>query len=109
METKMTREHPYPWVEAGEGARRRVLAQTPEAMTVEVEFSKGAVGEPHHHPHVQTIFVAAGEFEFTIDGEKKSVSAGDSLVIPSNAVHGCVCLNDGRLIDSFSPRRDDFL
>lgn len=99
----------YPWVEAGEGVRRRVLAETPEAMTVEVEFAKGAVGAPHSHMHVQTIFVAAGQFEFTIDGAVRTVSAGDSLVIPSNAHHGCVCLEDGKLIDSFTPRRDDFL
>ncbi|MEL6522840.1 MAG: cupin, partial [Pseudomonadota bacterium] len=35
--------------------------------------------------------------------------AGDSLIIPSNAVHGCKCLQSGKLIDSFTPRRDDFL
>jgi len=30
-------------------------------------------------------------------------------VIPSEAVHGCVCLEPGELIDCFTPRRDDFL
>ncbi len=99
----------YPWVDAGDGVRRRVLAETHEAMTVEVEFAKGAVGDPHSHVHVQTIFVADGRFEFTVDDEVRTVSAGDSLVIPSNARHGCICLADGRLIDSFTPRRDDFL
>ena len=78
-------------------------------MTVGVEFKAGAVGDPHSHVHVQTIFVAAGEFEFTIDGEVRKVSAGDSLIITSNAVHSCICLSDGKLIDSFTPRRDDFL
>ena len=105
----MTTGKSFPWVEAGEGVRRRILAENPEAMTVQVEFSKGSVGDPHHHPHVQTIFVAAGRFEFTVDGEVKQYAAGDSLVIPSNVVHGCVALEDGTLIDSFVPRRDDFL
>ncbi|MEL7151967.1 MAG: cupin domain-containing protein [Pseudomonadota bacterium] len=105
----MTEASMYPWVDAGEGVRRRILAETPEAMTVEVEFAKGAVGDPHAHVHVQTIFVAAGQFEFTVDGVTMVVSAGDSLVIPSNAVHGCVCIENGKLIDSFTPRRDDFL
>lgn len=99
----------YPWVDAGSGVRRRVLAETPDAMTVEVEFQAGAVGDPHNHAHIQTIFVAAGEFEFTIDGATRQVQAGDSLIIPSNAVHGCKCLQSGKLIDSFTPRRDDFL
>ena len=78
-------------------------------MTVEVEFEAGAIGEAHSHPHIQTIFVAAGAFEFEIAGETRAVTAGDSLIIPSNAVHGCKCVEAGRLIDSFTPRRDDFL
>jgi quercetin dioxygenase-like cupin family protein len=97
------------WVEAGEGVRRRILAHTPEAMTVEVEFQSGALGDPHSHAHVQTIFCAAGTFRFTVGDEEKTISAGDSLIIPSNVTHGCVALEAGKLIDSFTPRRDDFL
>lgn len=99
----------FPWVDAGEGVRRRVLAETPEAMTVEVEFAAGGVGDPHNHVHVQTIFVAEGKFEFTVEGNVKTLNQGDSIIIPSNAVHGAICLEKGRLIDSFTPRRDDFL
>lgn len=100
---------PFDWEEVDAGVRRRILAHSPEAMTVQVEFKKGSVGDPHHHEHVQTIFVKSGRFEFTVDGETKQFGEGDSLVIPSNAVHGCVALEDGELIDSFVPRRDDFL
>ncbi|MEP1208136.1 MAG: cupin domain-containing protein [Rhizobiaceae bacterium] len=105
----MKTDSTFPWVNAGEGVRRRVLAENPEAMTVQVEFSKGAIGEPHHHAHVQTIFVASGRFEFTVGDRVEQYGAGDSLVIPSNTPHGCVALEDGTLIDSFVPRRDDFL
>ena len=105
----MSEAKTFPWVDAGEGVRRRILAHTPEAMTVEVEMNAGGVGEPHNHVHVQTIFVAAGTFEFTIEGKAQTVSAGESLIIPSNAMHGAVCLEKGTLIDSFTPRRDDFL
>lgn len=105
----MSQDRSYPWVDAGDGVRRRVLAQTPDAMTVQVEFPKGAVGPPHSHPHTQTVFVKAGRFAFTIDGVEREVTAGDSLVIPPDAVHGCVALEDGTLIDGFFPRRDDFL
>ena len=105
----MTDANNFPWVDAGAGVRRRVLAHTPEAMTVQVEMETGGIGEPHSHVHVQTIFVAAGKFEFTIEGDARTVAAGDSIIIPSNAVHGAVCLEKGTLIDSFTPRRDDFL
>lgn len=99
----------FPWVDADEGVRRRVLAHTEAAMTVEVEFQAGAAGAIHSHPHVQTIYVRSGTFDFVVDGKERRVTTGDSLVIPSGAEHGCKALEAGSLIDSFSPRRDDFL
>jgi quercetin dioxygenase-like cupin family protein len=53
--------------------------------------------------------VESGKFEFTINGVKKIVSAGDCLYKEPDAVHGCVCLEPGMLIDCFSPMRADFL
>ena len=100
----------FPVVDADSGVTRQVLADHPDLMVVAFNFSdKGAEGKLHNHPHIQSTFVRSGRFEFSIDGEKFEVSSGDSFVIPSNAVHGCVCLEPGTLIDSFTPRRDDFL
>ena len=57
----------------------------------------------------QVTYVESGKFEFTINGVKKIVSAGDCLYKEPDAVHGCVCLEPGMLIDCFSPMRADFL
>ena len=100
---------PLDWVVADPGVRRRVLAHNPQAMTVQVAFEKGAEGAVHSHPHIQTIFVKSGVFDFVVNGVERQVSAGDSLVIPSQAEHGCRCVEAGELVDSFVPRRDDFL
>lgn len=100
----------YPVVNTDPGVTRQVLADHPELMVVAFVFGEqGAEGKLHHHPHIQSTFVKSGRFAFTIDGEKIEVSAGDSFVIPTNVEHGCVCLEPGTLIDSFTPRRDDFL
>ena len=100
----------YPVVSTGEGVTRQVLADCPELMTVAFRFAAaGATGAPHHHPHVQSTFVQSGRFLFTIAGRDFEVGPMDAFVIPSNAVHGCVCLEPGLLIDGFTPRRDDFL
>lgn len=104
-----TENGPFEWVQADEGIRRRVLAHTPDAMTVEVAFDANAVGAPHSHPHLQTVFVQSGKFVFTIDGKETVVQSGDSLVIPREAHHGCKAIEPGTLIDCFVPRRDDFL
>jgi len=99
----------YPIVATGEGVTRQVLCENADLMTVKFAFEKGGVGAAHHHVHIQSTYVLSGKFRFTVDGIDKELSAGDSLMIPSNAVHGCVALEAGSLIDTFTPRRDDFL
>ncbi|KAG1649330.1 3-oxoacyl-[acyl-carrier-protein] reductase [Nymphon striatum] len=100
----------YPIVETGENVTRQVLSDDPSLMTVEFAFSKaGAIGALHNHPHVQSTYVAEGQFRFTVGDDTFEVGPGDSFVIPSGATHGCTCLKPGRLVDCFTPRRDDFL
>ena len=67
-------------VKAGEGVVRRVLAYSKDLMCVENTFEKGAVGSLHHHPHTQITYVVSGEFEFNIEGEKRIVKAGDTML-----------------------------
>ncbi len=100
---------PYPSVVADEGVARRVLAENADLMVVEFTFDQGAVGALHHHVHVQSTFVAEGVFDFTVGSETRRMTPGDSLVIESNVEHGCKAIEAGRLIDTFTPRRDDFL
>ncbi|WP_293794596.1 cupin domain-containing protein [uncultured Pantoea sp.] len=93
----------------GNGVTRRILAHGGTMMAVEVTFEQDAVGPLHHHPHEQLTYVLSGRFAFTIDGVTKEVSAGDSLYKAPNIVHGCVCLEAGVLLDTFTPQREDFL
>ncbi len=99
----------FPVVAAAPGVTRQVLADNPQLMTVAFTFEAGAEGALHDHPHLQATYVESGRFAFTIAGEESVVGPGDSFVIPSGAKHGCRCLEAGRMIDSFTPRRDDFL
>ena len=93
----------------GEGVTRKVLAYCDEAMCVAHHFEKGAVGALHSHPHTQITYVAEGVFEFEIDGEKKVVKTGDTLLKQNGVLHGAVCLEKGVLIDFFTPMREDFV
>ncbi len=93
----------------GAGVVRRILSYTDELMVVENQFEKGAVGALHHHPHTQITYVVSGKFEFEINGEKKIVAAGDSMLKKDGIEHGCVCLEAGVLLDIFSPMREDFV
>ncbi|HWJ73066.1 MAG TPA: cupin domain-containing protein [Kaistia sp.] len=88
---------------------RRVLVDLPELMLVEFTFEAGGIGALHAHPHVQSSYVAEGRFEVTIGDVTKEIAAGGAFIVPSGVAHGVKALVAGRLVDSFTPRRDDFL
>lgn len=97
------------WEELGGGVSRKMLGYDNQIMMVLVKFEKGALGSPHRHFHTQATYCAAGKFEFEIDGVKQVVNAGDGVYIEPNLLHSAVCLEEGILIDTFSPVREDFL
>lgn len=97
------------WEELGGGVSRKFLGYDNQIMMVLVKFEKGALGSPHQHFHTQSTYCVAGKFEFEIDGEKQVVKAGDGVYIEPNLLHSAVCMEEGMLIDTFSPVREDFL
>lgn len=97
------------WEPVARGMKRKIMAYDESLMMVRVEFETGGVGTLHQHPHVQITNVESGAFEVEIGGEKRILKAGDAFYVPSEVLHGAVCLEAGVLIDIFSPMREDFL
>lgn len=93
----------------GGGTHRRVLAHDKPLMVVEVSFEAGAEGAMHSHPHVQCSYVLSGVFRYTVEDETVEMHAGDSIIVPGGKMHGTVCVEPGKLLDVFTPQRDDFL
>ena len=102
-------EKEMPWQDAGPGIKRQIMAYDGQLMMVKVKFETGAVGTPHTHYHSQATYVASGRFELTIGDRKQVLEAGDGYYVEPDQEHGCVCLEAGILIDTFSPMRQDFL
>lgn len=69
---------------------------------------KGAVVPEHQHPHEQIMHVVEGDFEFTLDGETKICKPGDIVHIPSNLPHSGKAITPCKLIDVFSPVREEY-
>ncbi|QZY57533.1 cupin domain-containing protein [Crassaminicella profunda] len=53
--------------------------------------------------------MAKGKFEFLIEEEKTILETGDSFYVKANKVHSCVSVEEGIVVDIFSPQREDFL
>jgi quercetin dioxygenase-like cupin family protein len=97
------------WLDLGGGIKRKVMAYDNQMMVVKVAFEAGGIGAIHSHPHTQASYVASGKFDITIDGKTQTLKGGDVYFVPSDLVHGAVCLEAGELIDVFHPLREDFL
>ena len=97
------------WENPAPGVNRQIMAYDGQLMMVKVKFDKGAVGSMHEHYHSQATYVVSGKFELTIGDKKEILSAGDGYYVAPDELHGCVCLEAGILIDTFSPVRADFL
>ena len=74
----------------------------------EVELAAGAVVSTHQHPHEQVTLVLSGRFEFTVGTETRVMEAGTCAVIPGHTPHSGRALTACRVIDVFSPARDDY-
>jgi unsaturated pyranuronate lyase len=73
-----------------------------------VELKKGTIVPEHHHVHEQITYVIEGQLDMTIDGKLCSLKPGMVQIIPSNTPHGASAVLDCKLIDTFSPTREDY-
>ncbi len=69
---------------------------------------KGAEVPEHSHMNEQLMQVLEGEFEFTLDGVTKIYHPGDIVVISPWKKHSGKALTPCRLMDVFSPTREEY-
>jgi quercetin dioxygenase-like cupin family protein len=104
--------HETPAQEIRPGAERRI-GHTDNLMIVVVDFHDGPKDEPdppHAHPHEQVSYVAEGEILFILEDEQTHLSPGDMFLVPSGKPHTIQQLTEHvRLVDCFTPIREDFL
>lgn len=102
-----------PYEEVKAGLKRKIIS-TPNLMSVLIDFSNGPWEQPeppHSHPHEQISYVVSGEIIFYCEDEPdQHLCAGDMFAVPSGKKHTIKLLTkEVRLIDSFTPVREDFL
>ena len=89
---------------------RKILAYAPNLMTVELQFKKGAIGAKHSHPHEQIGYLISGSLLYQEEGqEDKVLVTGDTYYVKPNVIHGVVALENTKLLDVFTPMREDFI
>ena len=93
--------------------RERYLTHTDKLMMVVIDFKDGPTAEPdppHSHPHEQISYVVTGELIVHIGENSQQLGPGDMFTVPPDLPHTVQLLTEHvRLVDCFTPLREDFL
>ena len=72
------------------------------------EIEKNASIPKHSHIHEQIMHVVSGKFSFTINDETSIFCEGDTIVITSNSPHCGTAITNCKIMDVFSPKREEY-
>ena len=97
------------WIKMLEGVERKNLVVGQKTMLCEFMLRKGAELPLHNHPHEQTGYMISGHLRFQIGEETYEMLPGDSWSIPGDLLHKVDVLEDTKLVETFTPIREDFL
>ena len=90
----------------------RRLISAERIMLATVELERGCIVPKHAHVHEQISYVLDGHLRLRVGedgGETYDVRAGEVVVLPSNVPHAAEAMADTRVLDVFSPPREDWL
>ena len=73
-----------------------------------VEVDEGAFLPSHSHVHEQVSHILEGEFELTVNGITKICKKGDIATIRSNEEHSGRAWTYCKILDIFTPVREDY-
>ena len=91
-----------------DGSIRGHYAHLAHLTVGEVHLDAETVVPMHNHPHEQVTYVMSGRFEFTVGDETTVLEPGMAALIPGGVTHGGRTLTACRVVDLFSPARDDY-
>ena len=73
-----------------------------------IDVKAGSSIPRHQHVNQQCSFAIEGQFELTVNDVPQILQPGLFAIIPPNAWHSGVAITDCKLIDIFSPVREDY-
>ena len=84
----------------------RQMISGENATLSQLLLKRGAVVPRHSHVNEQYSWIISGALKFVFDDHEILVSSGEVLVIPPNAPHLVIAMEDTVDIDFFAPRRE---
>jgi quercetin dioxygenase-like cupin family protein len=98
-----------PWIEICPGIKRRTHAHGRTMYQMIAELEAGSRMPEHTHIQEQLVHILSGRMKLIVEGVPHELKPGDSYYLASNVPHGVETLENTRVLDTFSPPRDEYL
>src|SRR6266581_8338574 len=98
-----------PTIEICRGITRRTVAHGNTMYQMLATLAAGSQMPAHSHPQEQIVHIIEGKMRLIVDGVSHELSTGDSFYLASNVPHGVETILPTRVLDTFSPPRNDYL
>jgi len=102
----MKRENPT--IEICPGITRRTVASGKTMYQMIATPTAGSRMPEHRHAQEQIVHILEGQMRLIVDGVPHELSIGDSFYLASNVPYGVETILPTRVLDTFSPPRDDY-
>ena len=86
-----------------------VLAVGQQSMVTRMNYKVGNNVPLHSHPNEQSGYIISGKYRIQYQNISEILNPGDSYSIPENIEHSWEVIENGEVIDVFTPPRLDYL
>ena len=98
-----------PWIKICPGIKRQTVTSGKTMYQMLATLEAGSKMPAHQHPQEQIVHILSGRMKLIVDGTPHEMTAGDSFYLAGNISHGVETLEETRVLDKFSPPRDEYL
>jgi quercetin dioxygenase-like cupin family protein len=97
------------WIEICRGIRRRTKTHGRTMYQMMAQLDAGSRMPEHSHSQEQIVHILSGRMKLIVEGVAHELKTGDSFYLASNVLHGVETIEETRVLDTFSPPREDYL
>lgn len=98
-----------PWIEICPGIKRQTVTSGKTMYQMLAVLDAGSKMPEHRHPQEQIVHVLDGRLKLIVEEKPHELATGDSFYLASNVPHGVETIEEARVLDTFSPPRDEYL
>ena len=98
-----------PWIDMCPGIKRQTVTTGKARYQMLATLEAGSTMPEHQHPQEQIVHILEGRMKLIVSGTPHGMKMGDSFYLAGNVRHGVETIEETRVLDTFSPPRDEYV